>query len=701
MFNLLGSLLRSPEEQLSQAAINGEVETVKDLLERGADPNNLVVDGIHPLALAAQEGHTAVIRVLLDNNKTKINKLTKQGYTALYVATSYNKIECLNELIGRKADCNKTRPGNATPLYRAAAKGHNVCLKVLIDAGADVDTPLERVTPVYMAAQEDHTECVNLLINAKAQLETPSSDGGATALYRAASSGSAKSLAALIKAGANVNAHIEGFSAACIAIQSHHPDCLKELLKAKPIIDSENMNLSPLFVAIDKGRSDCLQLLVDAGADFQTLRFLKVDRQTLHFTPLMYAAKNGQAECVKLLLAAGAKPDAKDQFGTTALHFAIPRGNVDVVNALIRSGAPINSESFGETPLSLAKDLQKPACIEALLKVGASEAETKTKKLFRVLEEGDAAAFTLLLQDGFESDLIDATGSTLALKAVQLGKPQCLAALINAKADLNKKNFDEVSPIYAAASLNIECLRMLIAAGAAVDTDCDGVTPVYIAVQKNRTDCLELLIAAKANVNKPADDGCTPVYKAASEGHPECLRLLIGAGASVNIPLNGVSPLFRAAAMGHAECVQLLIQAKADLEAQYLNMTPLWRAAYNGHTECVRLLLEAGANKNHMDPAGHGPAWAALARGHAECYQLITKWEGENVHVIQRPGVSMQVGASRIHDRPNRPANAPDVTFNMGELFGDPNNPNYPRLTARSVTIVIPSPDAKPPEKLQ
>ena len=59
--------------------------------------------------------------------------------------------------------------------------------------------------------------------------------------------------------------------------------------------------------------------------------------------------------------------------------------------------------------------------------------------------------------------------------------------------------------------------------------------------------------------------GHTPLYEAACYGHIECVKLLIAAGADVN----------KADKYGH---------------------TPLNMAAGNGHTECERLLIAAGAN---------------------------------------------------------------------------------------------------------
>ncbi|KAJ3262342.1 hypothetical protein HK103_002783 [Boothiomyces macroporosus] len=59
-----------------------------------------------------------------------------------------------------------------------------------------------------------------------------------------------------------------------------------------------------------------------------------------------------QINITKLLLHAGVKVDLKDGCGSTALHIAVRRGNLDVVIALVLNGADINCSGFnGWTPL--------------------------------------------------------------------------------------------------------------------------------------------------------------------------------------------------------------------------------------------------------------------------------------------------------------------------------------------------------------
>ena len=73
-----------------------------------------------------------------------------------------------------------------------------------------------------------------------------------------------------------------------------------------------------------------------------------------------------------------------------------------------------------------------------------------------------------------------------------------------------------------------------------------GVTPLYIAARQGHLECLELLVAAGASVNATKDRkevGASPVYVASLEGHHECVQQLIEAGANTHLrAANGKLP---------------------------------------------------------------------------------------------------------------------------------------------------------------
>ena len=64
---------------------------------------------------------------------------------------------------------------------------------------------------------------------------------------------------------------------------------------------------------------------------------------------------NGKLDCVKALIEAGADLNAKENDGSTALHWAADNGKLDCVKALIEAGADLNAkENDGWTALHWA-----------------------------------------------------------------------------------------------------------------------------------------------------------------------------------------------------------------------------------------------------------------------------------------------------------------------------------------------------------
>ena len=166
-----------------------------------------------------------------------------------------------------------------------------------------------------------------------------------------------------------------------------------------------------------------------------------------------------------------------------------------------------------------------------------------------------------------------------------------------------------------------ELVKELITAGSDVNLSVDGATPLFIAVEKNDSQCVKNLLEAKADTNMVSNDGATPLFIAAQNGYVEIFKDLINAGADINIsPFTGCTPLYIAAQNGHVEIVKDLINAGADIDTVYTEngYTPLFIAVDNNHTQCVKNLLKAGANPNTMSNAGATPLFMAAQDGHSD-----------------------------------------------------------------------------------
>jgi ankyrin repeat protein len=110
-----------------------------------------------------------------------------------------------------------------------------------------------------------------------------------------------------------------------------------------------------------------------------------------------------------------------------------------------------------------------------------------------------------------------------------------------------------------------------------------------IAVKLNRPDALQLLIDAQADVNHIYDCNRTLVYFAADKGHEKCLQLLIAADAEINIiedKLQGQNDaLTRAWRNGNYSCVDILLNTPT-LTMAAINEDPFFFRLHKASVVC-------------------------------------------------------------------------------------------------------------------
>lgn len=159
------------------------------------------------------------------------------------------------------------------------------------------------------------------------------------------------------------------------------------------------------------------------------------------------------------------------------------------------------------------------------------------------------------------------------------------------------------------------------------------VTPLIASVSEGHTKCMELLIAAGADVNGVCGHhNETPLHVCCAQGRLDIARMLLDAGASLE-PSDtlGRSPLLMSCLCDKPACAGLMIEARADLESAMTRhnpgATPLYAAALNGSNCCVSLLCEAGSMIDAKTSDGATPMMVGCQHGHLEVAMLLSSYE--------------------------------------------------------------------------
>lgn len=260
--------------------------------------------------------------------------------------------------------------------------------------------------------------------------------------------------------------------------------------------------------------------------------------------PIVEAVKNGDQATLRRLLQQRTDVNAPEADGTTALHWAAHRGDIDAAELLIRAGATVNATNrFGVAPLSLAAADGNAAVTDRLLGAGADANTTLAggeTALMTATRTGKPDAIRVLLAHGAHVNARESTrGQTALMWAAAEGHAGAIEVLVEAGAEIHARATGPPSSNAPPTSGS--------ATGRVLATRSDAVTPLLFAVRRGHRDAVRALLRAGANPNDTAPDGTSAVTVAIINWHYEVGALLLSHGADPNASVQGWTALHQLA----------------------------------------------------------------------------------------------------------------------------------------------------------
>uniref|UniRef100_A0A668AG47 SOCS box domain-containing protein n=1 Tax=Myripristis murdjan TaxID=586833 RepID=A0A668AG47_9TELE len=198
--NPLMSDVESDWSPIHDAAFNGRLLSLQNLIAQGTCVNLNTLDRVSALHGACIQGHMACAKLLIENG-ANVNSATVDGKTPLSEACARGHVTCVSLLLQHGAAPLGTSQASS-PIHRAAAKGHAECIDTLVEYGADVDQCFDQSgSPLYVACSNRHLSTVRKLLQLGASVNN--SMAGDSPLHIAARLSSPELVSVLLDHGAD------------------------------------------------------------------------------------------------------------------------------------------------------------------------------------------------------------------------------------------------------------------------------------------------------------------------------------------------------------------------------------------------------------------------------------------------------------------------------------------------------------------
>jgi ankyrin repeat protein len=252
---------------ISLAAKEGNSEIVEILLKVGTDPNEIYALHPPPLISAVVNNHFDTVKVLLEGGANPNVRHGQASNTALLLATDENLFDIMLLLLEVGADPNIKNSDDITPLVMAIVAANGQAVNLLLANGADPNLSNRfDTTPLMFASKIGNVDILESLIDSGANLDSVNYMD--SALITAACNNSDEVVSALLKSGANpdIKSGFGKFPLLCAAKESYI-SIVQQLVDAGANVDlQDKYGRTAIIEAADNNDVFMVEFLLDLGA---------------------------------------------------------------------------------------------------------------------------------------------------------------------------------------------------------------------------------------------------------------------------------------------------------------------------------------------------------------------------------------------------------------------------------------------------
>lgn len=541
-------------QPLYWAAHEGNIECVKMMIERGADPDarsHGSPTGVTALHGAAYRGDVEIVKVIVE----ALEKIDPKPPAS--------PLDVQNEMLG-------------SPLCCAAYNVNADIVKYLLEKGASLEAPHDYAmgnavgAAVWIANDED---VIKPLLDAGCSINVPYCDGDWPLLA---------------------------------PVVNNNPDVMEMMLERKHQANKESRQMALIRVCSEGYLEVFLRLIGERGDGKPKAPNYIADLE--HKEALVGAAQQGQADIIE----AYPKEFFSQEILDACLYMAVDMEQEDTVKALLKLGASPNAEGeeFGNALQASAFD-GTADITRLLIEAGADVNKQGTGYGYAIQAAAFSGSLDIMEQlvaaganinagpDGFYGNALYAATITNNFEAVKF--------LVEHGTDVNAKCDKYTTALLAAVlSSNFEIMEYLLEKGADVNARCTGeehamgATPLILSTFTMSAESAKHLIEKGADVNAVDDEGMTALVCAAWCPDSYMVKMLLEHGGSdVNHhSWKRGTALQAAAAKGSEDCCEVLLEHGANVNGPPASTVapPIWLAAKEGDLECFQILMEKGAD---------------------------------------------------------------------------------------------------------